>query len=57
MNEKVYTIKDFCKHYRISEAKFYKMQRENNAPKLLRIGSRILITQESAKEWELANIS
>ena len=55
MNEKIYTIKEFCDYYKISPSTFYKMERHGIAPKLLRVGAKVLITAEAAKEWEKKN--
>jgi hypothetical protein len=55
MSEKVYTIKEFCIHYRISDQLFYSLLRKKIAPKILKIGARTLITEEAAKEWEKNN--
>ena len=45
------TISEFCKSHRISMSYFYLLRDRGLAPKVMRLGRRILITKESAAEW------
>jgi predicted DNA-binding transcriptional regulator AlpA len=45
------SIQQFCKAHSISEDFFYKLKRQGQAPRLMRVGSRTLISIESAAEW------
>jgi hypothetical protein len=45
------TIQEFCKSHRISMSYFYLLRDRGLAPKVMRLGRRILITKESAAEW------
>jgi hypothetical protein len=45
------SIREFARLHGISEDQFYKMQREKWEPAVMRVGSRTLISAESAKAW------
>ena len=49
---KAFTINDFCKAYSISRSLFYKLKEQNKAPKTLTVGKRVLVSNESAQEWQ-----
>lgn len=46
-----YSIMEFCEAHGISRELFYKLARENLAPKSFHIGQRRLISEEAASEW------
>lgn len=46
-----FSIEQFCKAHSISRAKFYLLLKEGNAPKIMQVGRRRLISIESAKKW------
>jgi hypothetical protein len=45
------SIKAFCVLHAISEDQFYKMKREGWGPTTMKVGSRTLISWESAQRW------
>jgi len=45
------SIKAFCALHAISEDQFYKMQREGWGPATMKVGSRTLVSAESAARW------
>jgi predicted DNA-binding transcriptional regulator AlpA len=45
------TIKQFCAAYAISRAFFYKLLRAGEGPRIAKIGSKTLISDEAATEW------
>ena len=45
------SIRVFCALHGISEDMFYKMKRDGWGPKVMRVGSRTLISDESAAAW------
>jgi hypothetical protein len=49
-----YTIETFCQAHHISKAFFHKFRGQGRGPRLTRIGSRVLITAESAALWRRA---
>jgi hypothetical protein len=46
-----FTIREFCKAHRISEAFYYRMKNEGWAPDEMHAGARTLISFESAAKW------
>jgi predicted DNA-binding transcriptional regulator AlpA len=50
-----FTITEFCKAHKISRAFFYDLQRDGFAPRVMRLGTRRLISVEEAKRWREAH--
>ena len=46
-----FTVKEFCKMHSISESFFYKLRTQGKAPKIIKVGAKTLITDNSANEW------
>ena len=46
------TVDEFCLEYRISRAKYYRMQRAGTGPRELRVERSVLITDDARKEWQ-----
>jgi len=46
-----FSIATFCKRYGISRALFYKLQKNGKAPRSFKLGRRVLITRDAAREW------
>ncbi len=49
---KAYTINSFCEAYSISRSLFYKLKEQGKAPNTFTLGKRVLISIESAQEWQ-----
>jgi hypothetical protein len=49
-----YSIRQFCKAHSISKELFFKMRRKHLGPAEMRIGTRVLISHESAAAWRRA---
>jgi predicted DNA-binding transcriptional regulator AlpA len=47
----MYTITEFCAAHKISRSKLYQLWRAGICPRSIKIGSRNLITAESACAW------
>lgn len=45
------TIEEFCRNHRICRGTFYKLVRRGQAPRITRVGRRVLISAEAVKEW------
>ena len=45
------SIKEFCRLHGISEDMYFKMRREKWGPTTMKVGSRTLISHESAARW------
>ena len=48
------SIREFCTAHRISEDMFFKMRRQGWGPRIRKVGSRTLISHESAAAWRKA---
>jgi hypothetical protein len=46
-----YSIPAFCQKHSISPAFYHKLQAQGLGPRVMRLGSRTLITRESAAAW------
>ena len=51
---KASSIDQFCKDHGISRATFYNLKKVGKMPQLMRVGARVLITEEAAAEWRAA---
>jgi hypothetical protein len=49
----VYTVKGFCHAHCLSRSKFYEMARSGEGPRLMKCGTRTLISMEAAQAWRL----
>ena len=45
------SILEFCRAHGISEGFYYKLKREHQGPREMKVGARTLITLESSAEW------
>lgn len=50
-NNTLQSVNEFCKTNSISRSLFYKLQRQGNGPKVMKVGRRTLITPEASQEW------
>jgi predicted DNA-binding transcriptional regulator AlpA len=48
------SIREFCQAHGISEGFFYKLKKQGEGPREMKVGARTLITFESAAEWRAA---
>jgi excisionase family DNA binding protein len=46
-----YGIASFCIAHNISRSTFYNLVKDGKAPRLMRVGTRVLISREAAKAW------
>jgi hypothetical protein len=47
-----YTVAEFCQAYRISRSKLYQLWDVGIGPRVLKIGAKILITIDAARDWQ-----
>jgi hypothetical protein len=47
------SILEFCAAFGISEDFFYKLKRQGQAPRLMKVGKRTMISMEAANEWRI----
>jgi len=45
------SIPEFCEAHGISEGFYYKLKKQGEGPREMKVGARTLITLESAAEW------
>jgi predicted DNA-binding transcriptional regulator AlpA len=48
---KAYSVDEFCAAHGISRAMFYKLGKESKAPRLMKVGTRTLFSEEAAADW------
>jgi len=51
MDSDAFTIENFCKRHSMCRATFYNLKKRGEGPRLMRVGSRSLISVEAAAEW------
>lgn len=52
-----FSLNEFCRRHSISRAGFYNALHAGTAPKIMKFGSKTLISRESAAEWRHARES
>jgi len=48
---KASTIAEFCEAHRFSVAYFYELLKAGKAPRIIKLGSRRIISEEDAADW------
>jgi hypothetical protein len=51
MDQAVFTVAEFCTAHKVSRSRLYKEWNEGTGPRVLRVGTKILITKEAAADW------
>lgn len=51
MEPQAYTIEAFCEAHGFSRAHYFNQAKEGRGPRVMRVGSRVLISKEAAAEW------
>jgi predicted DNA-binding transcriptional regulator AlpA len=51
VERRAFTLNGLCEAHGISRAMFYKLLKAGQAPRLAKVGSKTLITNEAAAEW------
>src|SRR5262245_40043958 len=46
-----FTIAEFCRAFRISPDMYFKMARSGWGPKIMKVGTKVLISVEAAEAW------
>jgi hypothetical protein len=46
-----YSVRDFCAAHNITKVFFYKLMKEGAGPRIMKVGSRTLISVEAASDW------
>jgi hypothetical protein len=48
-----YSVESFCRAHSLSKSKLYAMLRSGEGPRLMKCGTRTLISVEAARDWRL----
>jgi hypothetical protein len=51
VDQAAYSIDEFCKAHRIRRAMYYKLDHQGLGPRVMRVGTRALISKEAAADW------
>jgi predicted DNA-binding transcriptional regulator AlpA len=51
MEKDAYNINEFCQRHGLSRSAFYNAINVGEGPRLMRVGSRVMISREAAEEW------
>lgn len=46
-----YSVKEFCESHNITKVLFYKLLKEGRGPRIMKAGTRTLISAEAAADW------
>jgi excisionase family DNA binding protein len=46
-----FTIDEWCRRHRLSRATFYNLLKRGEAPRVMKVGVRTLISREASDEW------
>lgn len=53
MEQTAYTVDEFCKAHRIGRATFYTLLKDGQGPRVMKVGTRTLISVEAAADWRV----
>jgi predicted DNA-binding transcriptional regulator AlpA len=51
MDKDAYDIIEFCHLHSISRSGFYNSLKNGTGPRVMRVGSRVLVSKEAAEQW------
>lgn len=51
MQTEAFTIETFCKAHGFSKAHYFNLAKAGHGPRIMRVGSRVLISKEAAADW------
>jgi predicted DNA-binding transcriptional regulator AlpA len=51
VERRAFSLNQFCEAHGISRAMFYKLLKAGQAPRCLKVGTKVLITTEAAAAW------
>lgn len=51
MERATYTLAQFMDGHNVSRTHFYRLQKAGLAPRLMRVGRRVLVSAEAAADW------
>ena len=51
LDKDIYSVIEFCHIHGISRGTLYNLRKEGKAPKMIKLGRRVLISKESVQKW------
>jgi predicted DNA-binding transcriptional regulator AlpA len=54
MEKDAYSIIEFCQRHGMSRAAFYNLENIGQAPRIMRVGGRVMVSKEAAADWRRA---
>jgi predicted DNA-binding transcriptional regulator AlpA len=51
MDAQAHTVEEFCRAHRISRGTFYNLRKDDRGPRVMKVGSRTLVSTEAAADW------
>jgi hypothetical protein len=51
MEKDAYSILEFCTRHDLSRSAFYNLEKLGQGPRLMRVGTRVMISKEAALDW------
>ena len=51
MEKDAYSIVEFCQRHGLSRGSFYNLEKIGQAPRVMRVGGRVMISKEAAADW------
>jgi predicted DNA-binding transcriptional regulator AlpA len=51
MDKDAYNVIEFCTRHGISRSAFYNSLKAGQGPRLMKVGTRVLISKEAAEQW------
>ncbi len=46
-----FNIVEFCQRHGLSRASFYNLEKAGQAPRIMRVGARVMVSKEAAADW------
>ncbi len=51
MQQQAFSVAQFCEAHGFTKVLFYKLLKEGRGPRIMKVGSRTLVSAEAAAEW------
>lgn len=51
MQQQAFSVAQFCEAHGFTKVLFYKLLKEGRGPRIMKVGSRTLVSTEAAAEW------
>jgi hypothetical protein len=52
MDEKSYTVDEWCSKHRLCRASFYNLKKAGKAPRVMKAGARTIISHQADLDWQ-----